>query len=153
WVRAQANVDSRRVGVWGYCTGGTLAMLAASLDRHLAAAVLYFPSQPTFHRLGPKTPVHAQDLIWGITCPVLFISGDRDAILGPDVLSELERRFAQWGVEHEIRVYPDAGHAFSAEGAPHMYNEAAAKDSWIRATRFLAERMTIRGGTTPAAPA
>src|SRR5690606_31547689 len=84
WARAQAQVDSRRVAVWGYCTGGTLAMLAASLDRHLAAAVIYFPSQPTFHDIGPRTPTHAQDLIWSIKCPVLFLSGDQDGILGPD---------------------------------------------------------------------
>ena len=56
-VRATEGVDPGRVAVWGYCTGGTLAWLAASMRGDVAAAVLFFPSQPKFHELGPATPV------------------------------------------------------------------------------------------------
>jgi len=136
WARAQANVDAKRVALWGYCTGATLTMLGASLDRGVAATVLFFPSQPTFDALTPKRPVHAIDLIWAIRTPVLLISGDRDAILPPAMLDEIRSRFERSGGRYESRLYTGAGHAFSAD-APHMRNEAAATASWGEATDFL----------------
>ena len=38
-VRATPGIDPRRVAVWGYCTGGTLAWLAACLRGDFAAAL------------------------------------------------------------------------------------------------------------------
>jgi carboxymethylenebutenolidase len=140
WLRAQPQVDPGRVAVWGYCTGGTLAMLAASLDRKLSATVLFFPSQPRFEALTVKRPAHPIDLVWSITSPVLLIYGDQDPIMPPDLLAELRRRFDQWGIRNEVRIYPGAGHAFSAD-APHMHNAEATAASWEAATNFL-ERNT-----------
>ena len=90
-LRALPNVDADRVAVWGYCTGGTLAWLAACLRGDVAAAVLYFPSQPRFHELGPRTPVHPVDLVWQLTCPTLFIYGDADGTMPPELLTDLAR--------------------------------------------------------------
>src|SRR5579862_9811687 len=70
-VRAMPGIDPRRIAVWGYCTGATLAWLAAGLRGDLAAAVLYFPSQPVFSELSPARPVHPVDLLWQLTCPAL----------------------------------------------------------------------------------
>lgn len=137
WARSQANVDPDRVVLWGYCTGGTLAMLAAALDRRIAATLLFFPSQPTFHELSEKRPVHAQDLIWAIRCPVFVVSGGDDPILPPAVIDELRTRFQQAGVDHEIHVYAGAGHAFTGE-ARHMHNAEATASSWQAAKAFLA---------------
>ena len=91
YARALPEVDADRVAVWGYCTGGTLAMLASMLDRRLGAAVWFFPSQPTFDDLSPNHPFHPVDLIWAISCPVLVIYGDEDPVrAGHD-----DRGFAQ----------------------------------------------------------
>ena len=37
-ARALPTVDPERVGVWGYCTGATLALLAACVDQRLAGS-------------------------------------------------------------------------------------------------------------------
>ena len=137
WARAQEEVDPDRVILWGYCTGGTLAMLAAALDRRIAATMLFFPSQPTFHDITEKRPIHAQDLIWAIRSPVFVVSGGNDPILPPPVIEGLRQRFVQAGLEHEIHVYEGAGHAFTGE-ARHMHNAAATADSWAAAQAFLA---------------
>jgi carboxymethylenebutenolidase len=133
YARQRPDVDPDRVAVWGYCTGGTLAMLAASLCPNLAAAVIFFPSQPTFPELNAKRPVHAIDLLWNVGCPVLFLYGDQDFLA--DVMPEIGRRLAQWGIEHQIRVYAGAGHAFSAPVPPLRHDEAD-KASWADATAF-----------------
>lgn len=142
WLRAQPNVDAKRVATWGYCTGATLSLLATCLDQRIAAAVLFFPSQPMFDALTPKRPMHPMDLVWSLTCPVQVIYGDQDTIMPPERLAELRRRLEQWRVPHEIRIHPGAGHAFSAP-APHMYNAEAAESSWRQATEFLARALTV----------
>jgi dienelactone hydrolase len=50
YLQADPGVRPDRVAVWGYCTGATLAMLAAALRPELAAAVLFFPG--TVRRCG-----------------------------------------------------------------------------------------------------
>jgi carboxymethylenebutenolidase len=146
WLQAHPQVDPQRCATWGYCTGATLSMLAASLERRLAAAVLFFPSQPRFEALTVKRPSHALDLVWSIACPVLLICGDQDPVLPPAVLADFRQRFEQWGVRHEIRVYPGAGHAFSAD-APHMRNAEADAASWAAATAFLTEALQASRGS------
>src|SRR6266496_2449301 len=123
-LRAMPTIDPRRIAVWGYCTGGTLAWLAACLRGDIAAAVLFFPSQPVFEQLGPTTPVHPIDLLWQLTCPTLFIYGEDDMVMPADLLADLRARIERWSVDAEVRTYPGATHAFSAPWGP-MRNEEA----------------------------
>ncbi len=139
-VRALPYVDPARVASWGYCTGGTLALLVACLRPDLAASVVFFPSQPTFAEHDARRPVDAVDLLWNIGCPILFLIGDQDVVLPADRLAELRGRLDQWGVDAEIRVYPGAGHAFNAHGSV-LYHQAADEQSWDDAIAFLGAQL------------
>lgn len=138
-ARSLPTVDPDEIVVWGYCTGGTLAMLAAAVDRRLAGAVWFFPSQPTFAELDDRHPVHAQDAIWSVACPVLLLHGDQDGLVAA-AAPELDRRMTRWGIEHEVRVYAGAGHAFSSP-APNLHHAEADAASWADALAF-ARRVT-----------
>jgi carboxymethylenebutenolidase len=135
-LRRTPGVDPARVAVWGYCTGGTLAWLAACQRGDLAAAVLFFPSQPQFAELGPATPVHPVDLLWMLTCPTLFIYGDEDQVMPSDLLADVRERIARWSVPAEVRIYQGAGHAFTVPRGP-MRHEPSATAAWADATQFL----------------
>jgi carboxymethylenebutenolidase len=140
YLRELPSVRHDRIAVWGYCTGATLAMLAAALRPDVAAAVLFFPSQPTFDALDAKRPVHPVDLLWNVGCPLLFIYGDQDPVMSPDQLSDLGKRLDEWGIDHTVKIYPGAGHAFSAPVAP-LRHDAADRASWADAGRFLAAHL------------
>jgi carboxymethylenebutenolidase len=135
-LRARVDVDPARVGVWGYCTGATLALLAAELDPQVAAAVLFYPSQPTFEALGDRTPAHPIDLLWAIDCPVLLIYGDDDVVMPADLRDEVMRRFATWGVDARLDLHEGAGHAFCSE-VPMFFHRDAATSSWATAVDFV----------------
>jgi len=135
-LRATPAVDARRIAVWGYCTGGTLAWLASCLRGDVAAAVLFFPSQPVFQELGPATPVHPIDLLWQLTCPTLFLYGEDDFVMPPVLLEDLRARIDRWGVDAEVRTYPGATHSFCAPWGA-MRNDDADRISWADAVRFL----------------
>jgi len=134
-LRRMPNIDPTRLAVWGYCTGGTLAWLTAC-QRDVAAAVLFFPSQPRFEELGPSTPAHAMDLLWMLSCPTLFIYGDEDPVMPPDLLADLRARITRWSVPAEVKLYSGGGHAFSAPWGV-MRHEPSAIASWDDAVAFL----------------
>ena len=139
-LRAMPGIDPRRIAVWGYCTGGTLAWLAACLRGDLAAAVLFFPSQPVFAELSPARPVHPMDLLWQLTCPALFLYGDQDKLMPADVLADLRARIDYWGVDARVEMYPGAGHSFTCPRGP-MRNAEADRAAWNDAISFLSEQM------------
>ena len=138
YARMLSDVDPDRIAVWGYCTGGTLAMMAASLDRRLGAAVLFFPSQPSFPELTVKRPIQPIDLLWNAACPLLIIYGDQDDLRHEFV--DHADRFDQWDVDYELKIYPNAGHAFSAP-VPPLRNDAADAASWPEALDFAARHL------------
>ena len=139
-LRARDDVDAERVGYWGYCTGASVTLLAACLDRLSAIAVAFYPSQPVFTELSPQRPAHLIDLLWQLTCPLLLIYGDDDVIMSAELLDEVRDRLAEWGVDHEVRVYAGAGHAFSAP-APAFHHAEADTASWADAVEYLGVRM------------
>jgi carboxymethylenebutenolidase len=138
YLREHEHISS--VAVWGYCTGGTLSWLAAALGRDIDAAVLFYPSQPTFHELSPAQPQHPIDMIWQIRCPVLLLVGDEDQVWPPDLVDEVTRRFSTWSIPLSTEIYRGAGHTFAGHFEDWHRPDAAA-DSMQRALAFLAAQL------------
>jgi carboxymethylenebutenolidase len=134
-------VDPRRVGVWGYCTGGTLTLLAACLRHDVALAVLFYPSQPVFDELSATRPAHPVDLVWNLNCPVFFAYGEQDPLMPPELLAKLRQRLRQWGIEHTIRIFPGCGHSFGAP-IPGLHAPVSYQQAWDEALSFAADHLT-----------
>jgi carboxymethylenebutenolidase len=134
------DVDPHRLGVWGYCTGATLALLAATVRSDVKAAVLFYPSQPFFERADDRHPPSPLDLLWALSARTLWMYGTQDVVYPPPVQDELRRRIDQWQVDVDVRTYPDAPHAFSAPGAS-FYRDGASRQSWQDALQFVEEHL------------
>jgi carboxymethylenebutenolidase len=59
---------------------------------------------------------------------------------------EFERRLITLGLENEIVIYPDSGHAFFRDSDPAVYRPEAAADAWKRLTRFFARHLQQPAG-------
>jgi carboxymethylenebutenolidase len=134
YLREHENISS--VAVWGYCTGGTLSWLAAELGRDIDAAVLFYPSQPTFHELSATQPQNPIDMIWQMRSPTLLLVGDEDQVWPQDLVDEVTKRFATWSIPLTTEIYHGAGHTFAGHFEDWHRPEAAA-DSMQRALAFL----------------
>jgi carboxymethylenebutenolidase len=141
YLKRLPEVDESRLGVWGYCTGATITLLAACLRSDLAATVLFYPSQPRFDALGTKKPVHAVDMLWNLTSPVLLMVGDQDPVWPPELLADVGDRLSRWGIDHTIKTYAGAGHAFTAP-APMFHHADADRASWSDAVAFVGAHLT-----------
>ena len=111
-----------KVGIVGYCLGGSLAWLAAARVPGLAAAVGYY---------GGMIAANLGEIP---RCPVLLHFGEEDGgITMPDV--EKVRAAADPGTV-EIHTYAGAGHAFNRKGN-QAWHEASARLARERTLAFL----------------
>jgi carboxymethylenebutenolidase len=136
YLRAQSFVDAEHVLAWGYCTGGTIALLAGCLDRTLAGTVLFYPSQPVFDELNHLRPAHPRDLVWNHRAPMLLLYGDSDGAVPNPVQDDLRGQLKRWNIDATTRVYAGAGHVFAGKHFGDAYRQAADRDSWELALEF-----------------
>src|SRR5262249_51235188 len=141
YLQSLAFVRRDRAAVIGFCTGGTHATLMAAFDHRLTAAIPVYMSQPRYHELNSNKPVQPIDLIGFIGCPTLFIYGDRDEAITPEVMQEIRDRMQRYGVPGELRVYPGGGHSFLSDDREWAYCESAARSAWRDIELFLAEHL------------
>jgi carboxymethylenebutenolidase len=127
-LEAEPGVDGR-IGITGFCFGGTYSFALAAADPRIRAAVPFYGSAPS-----------SEDIA-GISCPVLALYGVQDTRL-IEALPEVTAAFTAAGKDFTTHVYPDTGHAFFNDTNPHSYNAADAADAWSRATTFLGEHLT-----------
>lgn len=118
-----AENSHKKVGVVGYCFGGTLAWLAATRLRP-AAAVGYY---------GGRILNYASE---NPAAPVMLHFGKDDAHIPA---SEIEKVHAAHP-EVDVFFYENAGHAFNREAAPG-YNAKAALEARRRTLAFLKKHL------------
>ena len=122
FAASHANSNGK-VGVVGFCRGGTYANLLAIEYADLKAAVAYYGSQP---RKGVEK-INAAMLLH-------YASNDRGRTRG---LKKYNDALKAAGKTFESYVYPNTKHAFNHDGRPGRYNKAAATLAWKRTVAYL----------------
>ncbi|HEY5285849.1 MAG TPA: dienelactone hydrolase family protein [Solirubrobacteraceae bacterium] len=117
----------RAVGSIGFCLGGGLSARLACEEPRLSAAVVYYGSSPEEERVS------------SIHCPLRgFYGQDDPRIVGG--LPAFDAALGACGADHELRIYPDTGHAFFNDTRP-SYRPEAARDAWSRTLAFFAQTL------------
>lgn len=124
-LRAAATAlrPDNRVGIVGYCWGGTIAFLAAC-RLPLAAAVAYYGRQ-IIDFLG-EAP----------TCPMMMHFGAEDPLIPLATVDTLKRAYPLI----PVHVYEGAGHGFNCERRAD-FRPAAAELAQQRTLAFFAEHL------------
>jgi carboxymethylenebutenolidase len=134
-LRASPGVG--RVGVTGFCMGGTYSLLLACYEQVEASAPFY-----------GDVPVDTT-LIGRLGCPLLFIGGEKDQWITMEKMNRLETALKQYAKEGEVRIYKGADHAFFNDTRPEVYSRADAEDAWRRVVEFFNKH--LRKGQAAAA--
>jgi carboxymethylenebutenolidase len=127
FLRAHPACAGRPVGSVGFCLGGSLSAQLACEEPELGAAVVFYGSSPPAEKVG------------SIRCPLRGFYGHDD----PRIVSGLtafEDALTEAGVDHELRIYRDTGHAFFNDTRP-SYRPEAARDAWGRMLAFFAQAL------------
>lgn len=133
----QPEVDKSRLGVIGYCFGGSVALEMARRGEEVKGVVSFHGNLSSPEAAEPGR-VKAQ---------VLALNGGDDKFVPQEQRDNFAKEMTAAGVTYRIVDYPGATHAFTNPAAtetgkkfnlPIEYNESADKQSWDEMKKFFA---------------
>ena len=130
WLAQRKDVDPRRIGAIGWCMGGGYAAQLAVADPNLKAVVINYGSLPTDD--AALRQIHAA---------VLGNFGGLDRGITPDDVHAFEGAMKALGRSINVKIYPDAGHAFENPNNAGGFKPADAQDAESRYDHFLADEL------------
>ncbi|MDQ3819290.1 MAG: dienelactone hydrolase family protein [Acidobacteriota bacterium] len=117
-----------KVGITGYCMGGSFALRSACEIDTLEASAPFYGDIPE------------EDTLSQLKVPTLFIAGAHDQWITPEKVNELKEAAHKYRLPVEVVSY-DADHAFFNDTRPEVYNPEAAQDAWRRVLNLFRERL------------
>jgi carboxymethylenebutenolidase len=125
-LKQRPNVVPEAIGCIGFCFGGHVAYLAATLP-DIRATASFYGAGITDWCPGHGAPTLTRtDQING-TLYAFF--GMDDASIPPDQVDAIEQELTRHQIPHRIFRYPDAEHGFFCDQRA-SYNPTAAKAAW-----------------------
>jgi len=126
YLSSQSNVKKNKIGTIGWCMGGGYALDLALDQPKLAAAVINYGHLATDDTSLSK-----------INAPILGLFGGQDRGIPPESVNAFEQQLKKLGKKVEVKIYPDAGHAFENPNNKGGYREQDAQDAWNKTVAFL----------------
>ena len=140
FLRAQPS-NNGKVGVWGTCSGGRHAYLAAC-RLQFDAVIDCWGGRVVMAEsdLNERFPVAPIDYTPDLSCPLLGIFGEEDHSPTVEQVAIHEEALKKHGKDYEFHMYPNAGHGFFYHNRP-MYRQAQAVDGWEKMFAFMAKHL------------
>lgn len=138
--RLVSHVQERgKIGVVGFCMGGTLVMHLAAVERALSCGVIYYGFPANRNRTANR-PIEPMGETALVNMPLLGFWGDQDQGVGMDNVAQYDRLLSTAHKAHEFHIYPGLGHGFLT------FDESAAayqgsRESWQRSEEFFGEHL------------
>jgi len=140
-LAARADVDKKRMGVMGYCMGGTVSLELARSGAPLAAVVVFHASN-LLARGDEKAALESNSRIKGV---VTVCHGQDDAFVPAGDVDRFHAQMKAAKVDYQFIAYAGAVHAFTnpaadKAGLPGVaYDARADRRSWAAMEATFAE--------------
>lgn len=127
-----------KVGIFGTCSGGRHAYLAACQVEGFDAVVDCWGGRVVMppESLTRNFPVAPIDYTSQLSCPILGLFGEEDTSPSPEQVAQHEAELNKYGKTYEFHMYPGAGHGFFYYHRPN-YRQQQAVDGWDKIFSFL----------------
>ena len=127
------SVQGEKVGVVGFCMGGMLTWVLASLHADKVGAAVPYYGAP----LGDDAPDVSR-----LKAPILGHFAENDDFFSPDAVREFIENMRRDGKDIEAHFYPGTGHGFTNEtNALGTYDPHAKQQAWTRTLAFLRKHL------------
>jgi len=105
--------ESAEIGTWGFCFGGSVAFLSATLP-FVRCAVSFYGGQIARSPI-PDRPAMIE-MAAQVRAPILFAFGGKDDHIPADDHAKIRKELDARAKVYEFYVYPSEGHGFFREG-------------------------------------
>jgi carboxymethylenebutenolidase len=130
YLKTVPEVDATRIGVTGFCMGGSYALMLPCVSQDIKAAVPFYGQVPS-----PDAPLQK------LASPVLYIYGEEDGWITKADVQRLATALKRYNKQGEIKTYPGAPHAFFNDTRKDVYKPVEAKDAWLRSLAFFKQHL------------
>ncbi len=138
YLNGQDFVVFNHIATWGFCFGGAVAFISATLPGLCCAICFYGGSiAAPFPSGEPEGIADVADL----RCPVLLAFGGKDDYISADAVGRIAKALTDAHKKFRLQVYPDAGHAFFRDSSSAMDSSQDVADAWDLVQAFLAEHL------------
>jgi carboxymethylenebutenolidase len=137
YLRSLPHVKPQSIGSIGFCFGGHVAYLAATLPDIKATASFYGAGIATLTPGGGPPTITLTDKIQGT---VYAFFGDRDASIPAAEVEQISNALSISQIPHQIFHYP-ADHGFFCDQR-RSYDPKSAADAWTQVLRLFREILT-----------
>lgn len=125
--------DPKKVAVTGFCWGGRITWLSATMPEVKAGVAWYGRLVGDKTANNPKQPV---EIAAELKAPVLGLYGSADTGIPVDTVDQMKAALAKASSNpsakaSKFEIYPEAPHAFHADYRA-TYREGPAKDGWAK---------------------
>ncbi|TVQ55061.1 MAG: dienelactone hydrolase family protein [Spirulina sp. DLM2.Bin59] len=132
------TVSPAGVGTIGFCFGGHVAYLTATLPDVLATASFYGAGIATLTPGGgPATITRTPEIQGRIDC----FFGEQDPLIPLGEVEQVATALATHGIDHRIHRYPEAGHGFMCDRRAD-YRPAAAEAAWQKVLELFHDQLS-----------
>src|SRR5512147_596846 len=130
YLKSVPEVDGARIGVTGFCMGGSYALMLPCVNPAIKAAVPFYGQVP-----NPDAPLQK------LSAPVLYFYGEDDGWITKADVQRLAAALKKYNKPGEIKTYAGAPHAFFRDTDKAVYRPEAARDAWGRTKAFFKQHL------------
>ncbi|MGH8065274.1 MAG: dienelactone hydrolase family protein [Candidatus Entotheonellia bacterium] len=133
-LKAQNFVNGDRIGMTGFCMGGTITFLAAcKLPSDIKTAVTFYGGS-----IADDSPTAPLNFAGDLQAPILCFFGEKDPYIPLAQVQKIEDTLRALGKSCEVKVYTSADHGFFCDDRA-SYRPEAAKEAWEKTKTWFAK--------------
>ncbi|AUT02444.1 carboxymethylenebutenolidase [Nostoc sp. CENA543] len=140
YLKSLPNVQADAIGSIGFCFGGHVVYLAATLPDIKVTASFYGGGITTSTPGGGEPTL---TLTPEIKRPIYLFFGLEDQGIPLEHTQQIEAELQKYQIPHAVYRYPDAGHGFFCNHRA-SYNPEAATDAWQKVQELFANYLQLQ---------